>query len=209
MTGNAEVPDHIVRALTIKGSAPLDGLASAVLSNREKVQPIVDRLVKDGLVERASTMFRLSSKGKLKGRQLVAADGKRWGMQNATAALDAFHSLDTRVKETITAWQLRDIAGEKVLNDHSDDRYDSRVLGRLTSLHRDVSEWVTSLGATPEGIGLYLARLDRALQSARLDGRFVASPTVDSYHTVWFEFHEALILLAGRKRADEPAARRA
>ena len=37
----------------------------------------------------------------------------------------------------------------------------------------------------------------------------VASPRVDSYHGVWFELHEDLILLAGRTRADEVAAGRA
>jgi pyruvate,orthophosphate dikinase len=37
----------------------------------------------------------------------------------------------------------------------------------------------------------------------------VASPQVDSYHSVWFELHEDLIRLAGRNRADETAAGRA
>jgi pyruvate,orthophosphate dikinase len=41
------------------------------------------------------------------------------------------------------------------------------------------------------------------------DNRFVASPRVDSYHGIWFELHEDLILLAGRNRADEVAAGRA
>lgn len=209
LTAKGDIPDNIVCALTIKGSAPLDGLASAVVSNPEHVQPILNRLVRDGLLERAGTTFRLSSKGKLKGRQLLAAEGRRWGTQNAMAALDAFHGLDARMKETITSWQLREIAGEQVLNDHTDARYDARVLGRLTELHQDTKAWVSSLSAAPKGIRLYLDRLTRALQSARSDPRFVASPTVDSYHGVWFEFHEVLILLAGRKRADEAAAGRA
>jgi len=41
------------------------------------------------------------------------------------------------------------------------------------------------------------------------DGKYVASPRVDSYHGIWFELHEDLILLAGRNRADEVAAGRA
>jgi hypothetical protein len=39
--------------------------------------------------------------------------------------------------------------------------------------------------------------------------RFVASPRVDSYHGVWFELHEDLIRLAGRRRSDEGSAGRA
>jgi pyruvate,orthophosphate dikinase len=41
------------------------------------------------------------------------------------------------------------------------------------------------------------------------DHRFVASPRVDSYHSVWFELHEDVIRLAGRTREDEVAAGRA
>ena len=41
------------------------------------------------------------------------------------------------------------------------------------------------------------------------DGRYVASPRVDSYHGVWFELHEDLIQLAGRTREEEAAAGRA
>ena len=38
---------------------------------------------------------------------------------------------------------------------------------------------------------------------ARGDGSLIASPLKDSYHTVWFEFHEELIHLCGRDRATE------
>jgi len=41
------------------------------------------------------------------------------------------------------------------------------------------------------------------------DQRYVASPRVDSYHSIWFELHEDLIQLAGRTREDEVAAGRA
>jgi pyruvate,orthophosphate dikinase len=56
----------------------------------------------------------------------------------------------------------------------------------------------------------YAHRLDAAAASAADgDGRFIASPRVDSYHGVWFELHEDLIRLAGRTREDEVAAGRA
>jgi pyruvate,orthophosphate dikinase len=35
----------------------------------------------------------------------------------------------------------------------------------------------------------------------------LAAPLKDSYHTVWFELHEELIILSGRSRADVEAAR--
>jgi pyruvate,orthophosphate dikinase len=84
------------------------------------------------------------------------------------------------------------------------------VVGRLAELHRDTTEWLESISGAPAGLGRYVSRLERALALARNgDQRFVASPRVDSYHGVWFELHEELILLAGRSRAEESAAGRA
>ena len=47
------------------------------------------------------------------------------GAEAATAALDAFLDLDHRMKDTVTAWQLRDDAEAQVLNDHADAAYDA------------------------------------------------------------------------------------
>jgi pyruvate,orthophosphate dikinase len=56
----------------------------------------------------------------------------------------------------------------------------------------------------------YSSRLHRAAKLvAEGDHGYIASPRVDSYHSIWFELHEDLILLAGRSREDEVAAGRA
>ena len=202
--------DDIVRTLIIKGSATPDAVASAVVSTPEHVGPILDRLVVDGLAEHVANAFRLTRSGKARAKQLLATDQARWGVSNAVAALDAFLELDQRTKEIVTAWQVRDTRSGQVLNDHTDDRYDARVLNQLAALHRDAKEWLSSICSVLARFNTYRARLDRAVKSASDgDGRFVASPQVDSYHSVWFELHEELILLAGRNRADETKAGRA
>jgi pyruvate,orthophosphate dikinase len=140
----------------------------------------------------------------------MTADAERWGATDATAALDGFLVLDARMKVTVTAWQMRDIDGTPTFNDHADPAYDARILGELAALHADASAWLRPLVAGLPRLAAYLERLDRAAIAAGSgDGRFVASPRVDSYHGVWFELHEDLILLAGRSRADEVAAGRA
>jgi len=74
----------------------------------------------------------------------------------------------------------------------------------------DVIAWLTPLEPEAPLLAGYRARLDRAAEGARAgDGRFVASPRVDSFHGAWFELHEELIQLSGRTRADEVAAGRA
>jgi pyruvate,orthophosphate dikinase len=203
--------DDLVRVLTIKGSATPEGLALCVVSSPERVRPVLEQLVAGALVERASGMYRLTRQGQTTGDQLMSADQTQWGVDNAAAALDAFLPLDHRIKETVTAWQLREVGGTQALNDHTDPAYDTRVLDHLTAVHTDTNGWLASLNSPPAPrFGFYQLRLEQALLRARAgDERFVASPRVDSYHSVWFELHEDLIRLAGRSRAAETAAGRA
>ncbi len=97
-----------------------------------------------------------------------------------------------------------------MLNDHADAGYDAAVLDRLAGLATDADGWLGSVEAKAPRYGAYRRRLaDAAARAAAGDHRYVASPRVDSYHGVWFELHEDLILLGGRTRADEVAAGRA
>jgi len=198
----------VLRALMIKGSASQEAVGMALLT--DEVQPTFEQLIAERLVEAGADGFALTAKGKAAALAQLAADQRSWGTERAVAALDAFQKLDRIVKETVTAWQLREVGGAQVLNDHADAAYDATVLSRLASLHEATAEWLSSMTDAPAGLRRYLARLDRALTAAKGgDQRFVASPRVDSYHGVWFELHEELILLAGRSRAEESAAGRA
>ena len=49
----------------------------------------------------------------------------------------------------------------------------------------------------------YGERLSEALEQVETDPRFMVSPAVDSYHTVWFEAHEDFLLTLGRTREAE------
>jgi pyruvate, orthophosphate dikinase len=202
-------PDDCIRAISIKGFAPLEGLADAVLGTPEVVQPIVDQLAIDGLVSTVAGAHKLTDAGAARAADLLAAERDAVGLDRAGAALDAFVALDHRMKETVTAWQLRDLTAQ-VVNDHTDPDYDAQVLDRLATLHADVIAWLTPLERDLPRLADYGSRLDRAIERAQAgDHRFVASPRVDSYHSIWFELHEDLIRLAGRTREAEVAAGRA
>jgi pyruvate,orthophosphate dikinase len=105
---------------------------------------------------------------------------------------------------------MKGVDGQQVLNDHADAAYDAAVLAELAALHADASAWIGPLVGQLPRLVRYARRLDAAAAAAAAgDGRFIASPRVDSYHGVWFELHEDLIRLAGRTREDEVAAGRA
>ena len=202
-------PDACLRAIAIKGFAQPQGVADVVLATPDEVKPVLDALVADGLVASSAGALRLTGSGSIRVAALLAEEQSAWGLDSAEVALDAFLALDQRIKEIVTAWQLRD-PDAQLINDHSDPDYDRSVLDRLAALHTEALAWLTPVEAGNPRLGGYRMRLGRAAEAAQAgDGRYVASPRVDSYHGIWFELHEDLIQLAGRTREAEVAAGRA
>jgi pyruvate,orthophosphate dikinase len=206
----AATRDDVIRCLSIKGACSIEALADALLTTATVVRPLVEELASTGMVAAAPGSARLTLAGTAQAAALMEADGRRWGAGNALQALDAFLPLDKRIKATVTAWQVRDIDGQQALNDHTDPAYDTAVLADLEATHAEVSQWLNSVTDVSGRLSGYASRLDRAAAAvAAGDHRFVSSPRVDSYHSVWFELHEELIRLAGRTRPDEMASGRA
>ena len=200
-------PDDALRSLLIKGYCQPDALAVALGCPAEEGTALLDGLVAAGLAEPGAGSFRLAEAGKAAAATLLATDREAWGKDAAARALDAFVALDHRMKEIVTAWQMKD---PETLNDHGDATYDAAVLARLGGLHADVEAWLKPLASGLPRLARYGARLAAAAAAAAAgNGKYIASPRVDSYHGAWFELHEDLILLAGRTRADEVAAGRA
>ncbi len=202
--------DAAVRVLAIKGFAMPAGLAPALRVTEEAATAVLEQLAGDGLAEAAGPMFKLTEEGKSLAGELMAADREQWGADEALAALDAFLVLDHRMKHIVTAWQMREVDGEQVLNDHTDDEYDAKVLADLAALHTEAAVWFGTLTEGLPRLAEYGKRLDIAAERvAEGDHSFIAAPMADSYHTIWFELHEDLIQLAGRTREEETAAGRA
>jgi pyruvate,orthophosphate dikinase len=202
--------EDVLAVLLVKGYATAEAVAAALLATSDAATAALDQLLAAGLAEEAVGSIRLTEAGKRAAGEAVERAAAAWGRPAAEAALDAFLTLDARMKVTVTAWQMRDAGGQQAINDHTDAAYDGRVLADLAALHADAAAWLQPLVDGLPRLATYAARLERANAAAQAgDGRFVASPRVDSYHSAWFELHEDLILHAGRTRADEVAAGRA
>jgi hypothetical protein len=105
-------------------------------------------------------------------------------------------------KALVTDWQLRD--GQP--NTHEDADYDAGVLARLDEVHRRVTPIVEAVSAELPRLGHYSAKLGAALDRVHAgETMWLSRPLIDSYHTVWFELHEELILAAGLTREAEDA----
>ena len=201
-----------LQILGVKGFATLDGIAEALGSMPDAAKEVLDELVDQGLAAAPGGMYRLSDAGRDRHGELLDRERSAIGSAGAGTLLDGFLVLDRRMKETVTAWQLRDATPgtPPVVNDHSDRDYDRGVLDRLAGLAADADAWLAEAVGAVTSLTTYRRRLERAARNAASgDQRYVASPRVDSFHSVWFELHEDLILLAGRTRADAEAAGRA
>jgi pyruvate,orthophosphate dikinase len=209
-TGGGATVESMVRLLSIKGFATPDAVAAALRTSEEDASGVLDQMTADGLVTMMGSMFSLSDDGTSVAGELLAEDRATWGVERAEAGLDSFLDLDGRMKVIVTAWQMREVDGAPVLNDHTDADYDAAVLTDLEALHVEADTWLANLSEELPRLGEYNARLTRAAELvASGDHDYIASPRLDSYHNVWFELHEDLILLAGRTREDEVASGRA
>jgi pyruvate,orthophosphate dikinase len=202
--------ETLVRVLHIKGFATPGGLAPVVLSNPATVAPLLESMNDEGLLKMMGEMYQLSEEGKNLGERLMEEDRSNWSTEGATAALDDFLDLDGRMKEIVTSWQMREVDGEPVLNDHTDEGYDKAVLDELVKLHAEATDWLAPLIPELQRLDTYRIRLIRAAEEiAEGNHSYIASPHIDSYHNIWFELHEDLIQLAGRTREGETEAGRA
>jgi hypothetical protein len=111
--------------------------------------------------------------------------------------------VNAEFKSLVSDWQLKD--GEP--NNHEDAEYDTAVLARLDHVHESVLPIIASAAAQIPRLARYADKLSAALQKIRAgDTTWLTRPIIDSYHTVWFELHEELILAAGLTREAEAKA---
>jgi pyruvate,orthophosphate dikinase len=200
----ASVEDILV-TLAIRGGSALEQLVEAIGAEIAAIEPLIKQMQDDAFVETSGDQLRLTPAGKLAAADEITRSRSTAGVSEGDAAaemLEKFHALDGRMKHIVTGWQVREIAGEQVINDHSDAAYDQGLLDDLAALHTETTAFLDPLAEPLRAFRVYRARLERALELARTgDQRYVASPRVDSYHSVWFELHEHLIRLAGQKRS--------
>ncbi len=117
-----------------------------------------------------------------------------------TDAYNDFRSVNTEFKALVTDWQLKD--GQP--NTHEDNDYDAAVLARLDRVHQQVVPIIEAAAAQLPRLSRYSCKLQAALDKLHSgDITWFSRPLIDSYHTVWFELHEELILAAGLTRESE------
>jgi hypothetical protein len=150
--------------------------------------------------------WSLTDAGRVEGERRLAAELDRTGLREAvTAAHARFLPLNRRFGAACTDWQVRPTRLDPMaLNDHTDWRWDQRVLRTLTSVEgafRGLCDELSSHLARFDG---YADRWSAALRKVDTgQGAWLDAPDRDSCHLLWIQFHEDLLATLGIPRGSD------
>jgi hypothetical protein len=192
-----------MHALRIKGFAKVDVLAELSALPHDHVEMHLVGLQDDGhaMFREARSLWQLTPDGRTHHAECLAADVEASGAsQQLAGPYGEFLELNERFKALCGDWQLRN--GDP--NDHSDSSYDGEVIARLGKLDAEARPVVGALGVALARLMPYAPRLETVCQRvAGGETNMFTGVMCGSYHDVWMELHEDLILTQGIDRMAE------
>ncbi|HJR25793.1 MAG TPA: hypothetical protein VJ804_09980 [Acidimicrobiales bacterium] len=208
MATSSDLRTIVLHGLRLKGFADAAAVAEAVGLEEADAKPQLDQLVGDGLAtyrDGRLSGFALTPAGREEHARLLTTELDASGQRGAVqAAYERFLGINQDLLTICTAWQLREVGGESVVNDHADAAYDDAVVARLAELHSAVAPICADLASALDRFAGYGPRLADALARVRAgDTDWFTKPMIPSYHTVWFELHEDLLATLGIERSSE------
>jgi len=198
----------VLHALRLSGFTTASAIADRWDLEPAVVDTQLDELRRVGWAtyrEGRLTGWMLSTDGRVEGeRRLTAELDAAEARATVESAYERFVELNAEFLTVCTDWQLRDVAGEQVINDHTDASHDGAVVERLVVLHGGVTEIVETVAPSVSRYAVYAPRFAHAIGRVRAnDVDWFTKPVIDSYHTIWFELHEDLLCTLGIERGKE------
>ena len=201
--------DAVLFQLALRGVVRIHDLAAATGSADDEVAATIAVLEEAGLVLRrprgGDDHVSATPLGRERAATVIASEQQ--ALRAVVAAIDdQFAGLNRSVKQILLRWQVRCDRPTEMPNDHSDARYDRRVLAELRGVHRAADGLLARLEPLRARYASLRHRLGDALARAGAgDVRAVAGVTGDSFHTAWWELHADLLAILGRARGEADA----
>ncbi|GAA0987132.1 hypothetical protein GCM10009555_065880 [Acrocarpospora macrocephala] len=190
----------VLHTLRCMGFATLSRVAGAAGLGESDVQSELIDLAVAGLVTYEPGDFggwSITPTGRSAHAAWVADELDAAGAKVAVAeAFDRFLPLNTELLDLCGAWQIRSGA----LNDHTDAAYDARVLAVLVDFDRRAGVVCAALSAALPRFGRYRVRLAEALARVGSGELEYVTDDMASYHVIWFQLHEDLLVTLGIPR---------
>jgi hypothetical protein len=161
----------------------------------------VEILIRAGLATRRSAKLAITAEGRAAHREWARCEPGSEVESAVQRAFDRFLVLNAELLQLCSDWQVK---RGGTPNDHRDAEYDWSVIDRLASLDERASAVARHAGAAVTRLAPYRSRL-RDARALVEDGQheWFTSPRIDSYHTVWMQWHEDLLLTLGLERPIE------
>ena len=188
----------VLQAVRLKGRVRSADLAATLNEDLVEVTKTVEQLTASGLLIEGTTL-RISPTGRARLNALLDEERKTIDSTALTAVYHEFRSVNLDFKSLATDWQLKD--GNP--NTHQDPEYDAAIVARLDAVHQRTVPIIEVAATRLPRLSTYLAKLGTALDKVKAgEIAWLTKPLIDSYHTVWFELHEELILAVGLTREE-------
>lgn len=193
---------EVLHSLRVKGLAKpevLRGLSGIPVDTLESVcQSLADQgfvMIRGG----AMPGYMLTPAGKAEAERLLKQDEATEEARDALVAFDErFLPFNTDFKKICHRWQMK---GDDEANDHTDAEYDAAVIAELAAFHTSFQPELATVGEALPRFSRYEGRLADALQRVQDgDAGAFARPLYDSYHDIWMELHNDVVLSIGRER---------
>jgi hypothetical protein len=200
----SKIDYDVLNVVALKKMATPQVVAAASGVGAEDVEAVVAGLADQGLVVVAAGSALPTDEAE---PALAAAADQHYRAVREDDGIgelvDRFETVNSRFLTTMSAWQQVDVGGRKVANDHTDPEYDDTIIARLDKLVTRLGPLLDALAEHDPRFGLYPTRFAAAVDGID-QGRheLVSSPTLDSVHNIWFEFHEDLLRTLGRERKE-------
>jgi DNA-binding MarR family transcriptional regulator len=192
----------VLQAIRLKGRVSEADLAATVDEEPASVAATIADLAAAGMVVAGKTL-KINPEGRTRLSALLAEERSHIDQAAMADVYDDFRGVNADFKALVSDWQLKD--GEP--NSHDDPAYDAAVLARLDAVHERVLPIVAAAAGHVPRLSAYADKLSAALAKVKAgEMTWLTRPVIDSYHTVWFELHEELILAVGLTREDEAKA---
>ena len=192
----------VLHALRVKGFVRVEAIGDLLDRPVASIAPALDALSAAGLAafREPRALWQLTPIGKEAHAAALAADLVGAPVHELKAAYPDDLGLNDAFKSLCGDWQLRD-GGP---NDHTDPVYDASIVERLLELDAGAQLVCAAFGAALDRFTPYGPRLAAVAGRVGSGERSLFTGVLcGSYHDIWMELHEDLIITLGIDRAKE------
>jgi hypothetical protein len=189
----------VIHVLRVRGFVTPDGFTASL---GEHPAAVLGELVGAGMVRHieARDMYGLLPAGKERHAELLDSIAPPDVAAGLNAHYQRFLVLNDSFKQLCTDWQIRN--GEP--NDHTDAEHDRRCTDALAQLAREAGPVIADMAGLVSRLARYATRLDAAAECVAIgQTKKFTGVMCESFHDIWMELHEDLIVLQRGDRVAE------